>query len=136
MGAGSGAAALALSEIATSVVGLEPLARYTVEAKRRAADRKAENVDFVTRPYDASGMPGSTFDLVYGACVIERGGPGAISEARRLLRHGGTFLSLETNLRAGADRPFFELFNSASIERFGIVTRVSIYKATKGKAFP
>lgn len=128
MGCGEGALIVdELNDLAMYAIGVDDNAKRIRQAMLRG--RGLERVEFICRPLEATGLSGSTFDFVFGYGLASR--VGAIAEAHRLLRHGGVFVDVEINARSIDFEIVSKFFSTVETRRFGIVSRVTIFRAVK-----
>ena len=129
MGCGQGSTILEeLYDISMYAIGVDDNAKKITAAIKASAGK--ERCEFLCRPLEATGLSGSSFDLVFGYDLARRGLV-AIDEARRLLRHGGVFVNVERNERRIDTPNVATVFPNVETKRFGILSRLTIFRAVK-----
>lgn len=129
MGCGEGALIVdQLYDLAMYAIGVDDNAKKIGAAIKASAGM--ERCEFRCRPLEATGLSGSNFDFVFGYGLARRGVE-AIAEAHRVLRHGGVFVTIERGETRTDAQNIEMLFPSFDVRRFGILSRVTIFRAVK-----
>jgi len=129
MGCGDGSMIIEeLYDLSMYAIGVDDNAKKITTAMRASAGKG--RCEFVCRPLEVTGLSGSSFDLVFGYNLARRGLM-AIDEARRLLRHRGVFINVEQNERRGDAQNIGTVFPNVDATRFGILSRLTIFRAVK-----
>ena len=129
MGCGDGSMIIEeLYDLSMYAIGVDDNAKKIGAAMKASAGKG--RCEFRCRPLELTGLSGSNFDFVFGYDLARRG-VFAIDEARRVLRHGGVFITVERNERRGDQKNIGTVFPNVEAKRFGILSRVTIFRAVK-----
>lgn len=112
-GSGSGEIAVIFARMVGSdglVTAIDVLPSGIESVKARARHEKLENLEAVRADLEvlrSSGLPDDSQDVVYLANILWQSGKKAeiLTEASRILKHGGTLVAIEWNQKQGIGPP-------------------------------
>jgi ubiquinone/menaquinone biosynthesis C-methylase UbiE len=133
LGCGAGHASFAVAPSAASVTAYDLTAEMLAVLRTEAAARKLDNIVTVQGSAEALPFPDASFDFVITRTSAHHWHdvPAALREARRVLKHGGQMLMIDT---AGGDTPLTDTHLQA-IEILRDPSHIRDYTAQEWLAF-
>lgn len=95
IGTGTGVIPLNLYSNGANITGIDISAEQIKTAKKSAAEKHIGNVNFIVSPAEATPFADNSFDCITAAqCFWYFDKDKAITEIKRIIRHGGTFIKI------------------------------------------
>ena len=95
VGCGTGSTAIAHAPYVRNIRAVDVSANMLAIAKRKAADKRIENVDFERATIEELEIPDATYDVVMGHSILHllRERDAVIQKVHQMLKPGGVFVS-------------------------------------------